>query len=59
MYLEKAGGIEQAKKNIELAVEKARNGSSKRYNVTSPRSIASFIANLPKEDDKKVKVKAI
>ena len=59
MYLDKAGGLEQAKTNIEQAVDMARNGTSKRYNVSSPRSIATFISNMPKEGDNKVKVSAI
>ena len=58
MYLDNAGSLDKTKLNIEQAMDIARNGD-KQYHITSPRSIASFIANLPKEGGNKVKVSAI
>ena len=59
LYLDNAGSLEATKKAIERAVKFAKNGDGKRYTVSSPRSLATIIANMPKDGEKKIKVGAI
>ena len=59
LYFEKCGDLETAKETINRAVDFARNGSSTRYTISSPRSIATIIANMPKDGSNKIKVGAI
>ena len=59
LYFEKCGDLETTKDTIKRAVEFARNGSGTRYTISSPRSIATIIANMPKDGDNKIKVGAI
>lgn len=47
LILDQAGSIEKAKERIAGAVEFARNGSGKRYTISSPRSLTAIIANMP------------
>lgn len=58
LYLENAGSLEDAKQVIKRAVDFARNGSEKRYTISSPRSIATIVANMPKEGSSKLRVAA-
>jgi hypothetical protein len=59
LYFEKCGDLEATKETINRAVDFARNGSSTRYTISSPRSIATIIANMPKDGSNKIKVGAI
>lgn len=55
---DRAGDYEAAKDLIERAVEFARNGTKKRYTITSPKSIINIVANL-EVNDKKLSVGAV
>lgn len=61
MYLDNAGSIDKAKTRIEKAIGIARGESEngKTYNIASPRSLATIIANMPDEVSKAIRISAI